>query len=235
MTNKLTDNSFLLNFTIFISQTTGQMKKRNIKMDRPKGKPKKKSNIAKTRPKSGSIDQKLTMKTKPKTKIKTRPKQRLKPKVKPKHETTPTTASNVVKLDAANEMPDELRWIHEDPHELLLSRFIETPKGTKLGESIGIEKKSLILKNKSNFYSVPLNSIKEKGDKLILRKKIDWKKAAKIGEAWRRRTLDVIKPLTETKSKPLIRSKQKLKTKTKTKSKIRSRPVSKRKKSVVVK
>jgi hypothetical protein len=103
-------------------------------------------------------------------------KQQVKPKVKPEEA----------------EIPDELRWIQEDPHELLLSRFIETPKGTRLGESIGIDKKMLIMKKKSKFYSIPLKAIKEKGDVLILKKRVDWKKASKLGETWRKRTLDVI-------------------------------------------
>jgi hypothetical protein len=116
------------------------------------------------------------------------PKQEVKPKKEP----------------VEGEIPEELRWLQEDPHELLLSRFIETSKGTRLGESIGIDKKMLIMKKKSKFYSIPLKAIKEKGDVLILKKRVDWKKASKLGESWRRRTLDVI-PGKQTKSSKVIK------------------------------
>jgi len=106
-----------------------------------------------------------------------------------------------------NEIPDELNWIKEDPHELLLSRFVETPKGTKLGESIGIYRKRIILKNKLNFYSIPLDSIREKGAKLVLRRKVDWKKAAKLGEIWRKNTLDIIEIQKHKQKKSLKKKK----------------------------
>ena len=87
-------------------------------------------------------------------------------------------------------VPDELRWMQEDPQDQLLSRFVETPKGTRVGESIGIEKKKMILKFKSNFYVIPLNYIKEKDDKLVLLRKVNWERAGKLGEIWRRNALD---------------------------------------------
>jgi hypothetical protein len=91
-----------------------------------------------------------------------------------------------------DEVPEQLKWLQEDPHELLLSRFIESPKGVRLGESIGIDGSNIIMKNKTKFYSISLKAIKEKGDALILRKKINWKLAEKLGEKWRKKTLDVI-------------------------------------------
>ena len=97
------------------------------------------------------------------------------------------------KLQQEDNIPEEVRWLQEDPQDQLLSRFVETPKGTKVGESIGIEKSELILKNKLNFYLIPLNYVKEKDGKLILRRKVNWSSAAKLGDAWRRRALDIIR------------------------------------------
>jgi len=98
----------------------------------------------------------------------------------------------IAKSKKADEVPNEVKWMQEDPHDQLLSRFIETPKGTRVGESIGIEKSRIILKNKLKFYSIPLNYVKEKDDKLVLRRKVDWIHAAKLGELWRKNALDVI-------------------------------------------
>lgn len=96
------------------------------------------------------------------------------------------------KSKRTDEVPNEVKWMQEDPQDQLLSRFVETPKGTRVGESIGIEKSKIILKNKLKFYSIPLNYVKEKDDKLVLRRKVDWTRAAKLGELWRKNALDVI-------------------------------------------
>ena len=105
-----------------------------------------------------------------------------------------------------DQVPNEVKWMQEDPQDQLLSRFVETPKGTVVGESIGIEKSMIILKNKLKFYSVPLKYVKEKDDKLILKRKIDWSKAEKLGELWRKEALDVLpknKPKKSKRSKKL--------------------------------
>ena len=111
------------------------------------------------------------------------------------------SVKTVKKKDKFEGLPEELMWIKEDPQELLLSRFVETPKGTRLGESIGVDKTQLILKNKSKFYSIPLKFIKEKKNKLVLRKKVNWKTAARKGEHWRKITLDPMYQKTKKKMK----------------------------------
>jgi hypothetical protein len=120
--------------------------------------------------------------------IKKIPKKKLvrKPKSKLKKQTT------TVKTKKANEVPDEVKWMEEDPHDQLLSRFVETPKGTVVGESIGIEKTRIILKNKLKFYSIPLKYVKEKDDILILQRRVNWTRAEKLGEVWRKAALDII-------------------------------------------
>jgi hypothetical protein len=91
-------------------------------------------------------------------------------------------------------LPEDVKWLEDDPHDEILSRFIFDPKGSQVGETIGVEGKQLILKDHEKFYSIPLNSIKERNDELILVKKVDWNKAEKKGEKWRKKALDVIKP-----------------------------------------
>lgn len=103
-------------------------------------------------------------------------------KLKPKSTSVSSKKDEVV--------PDELRWMQEDPQDQLLSRFVETPKGTRVGESIGIEKKKMILKFKSKFFVIPLSYVKEKDDKLVLLRKVNWDNAGKLGEIWRRNALD---------------------------------------------
>jgi hypothetical protein len=157
-----------------------------------------KNKRAKAKPKQSSPQTKLKTKTHAiKTKKKLVKKTRLK-----KRSTTVTP-----KPKKEQEVPDEVKWMQEDPHDQLLSRFVETPKGTRVGESIGIEQSRIILKNKLNFYVIPLKYIKEKDDKLILRRKVNWDRAAKLGEAWRKKALDVIPKNKPKRKKGKIRKK----------------------------
>ena len=128
---------------------------------------------------------KTTQKLKPKA-IKSGSKKKLVKRSKLK--TKPTQK----KVQKEDEIPDEVKWLQEDPQDQLLSRFVETPKGTVVGESIGIEKSKIILKNKLKFYVIPLKYVKEKDDKLVLRRKVNWDNASKLGERWRKQALDVI-------------------------------------------
>ncbi|WP_455392723.1 DUF5749 family beta-barrel protein [[Eubacterium] cellulosolvens] len=146
---------------------------------------------------SNKVRQKAKVKLKKKSlkkKLIRRPKQKLKNR-------QPTA-----KQKGEDEVPDEVKWLQEDPHDQLLSRFVETPKGTRVGESIGIEKSRIILKNKLKFYSIPLKFVKEKDEKLILRRKVNWSRAEKLGEIWRKNALDII---PKTKPKPSKASKAK--------------------------
>lgn len=143
-----------------------------------------------------NVDIAKTKKMEPVQKIKSKPtpkqksKKPLKPKpvkkVRIKKRTAPAPGS---KPGKEGELPIELQWIREDPKEQLLSRFVESPKGTLLGESIGIDKTKIIIKHKLKFYSIPLKSIKEKDDKLVLTKRVNWERAAKLGELWRKDAL----------------------------------------------
>jgi hypothetical protein len=71
----------------------------------------------------------------------------------------------------------------------------------------------IILKNKLKFYSIPLRFVKEKDDKLVLRKRVDWARAEKLGEIWRKNALDVIPSKKVNKGKISIVRKSKVKRK----------------------
>jgi hypothetical protein len=90
-------------------------------------------------------------------------------------------------------LPEDVKWLEDDPHDEILSRFIYNSKGAQVGETIGVEGKQLILKNREKFYSIPLNFIHEKNNELVLKKNVNWDNAEKKGEKWRKKSLDVIK------------------------------------------
>jgi hypothetical protein len=80
-----------------------------------------------------------------------------------------------------------------DPEEFkdeYLSRFVKDSKNAVKGETIGFEGKDLILKKDDDFFRVPMISVQLEGDFLRLVKDVNWKKAEKGGEKWRKRELD---------------------------------------------
>jgi hypothetical protein len=141
------------------------------------------SRTAKTVPKKVQ-DRKKVQKVKPRPKKPVTAKATKKPVQKPK-EPEPST-------------PNELKWMEEDPRDHLLSRFIYDSKDDVIGESIGVEGTQLIMKRGKYFYSVPLKKIKERENDLTLKGKVNKRQARRMGEAWRKRTLD---PLYQKKKK----------------------------------
>jgi hypothetical protein len=120
---------------------------------------------------------------------------------KVKGKTTQTTKKPVKSAKVKEEVsttPVELKWVEEDPRDHLLSRFIYDSKNKVIGESIGVEGKQLIMKSGKYFYSIPLKKIHEKENDLTLKGKVNRQQARKLGEAWRKRTLD---PLYQKKKK----------------------------------
>ncbi len=104
-------------------------------------------------------------------------------------------AAKKVPIKAEEEtLPEEIRWLEEDPHDNILSRFILDRKGKQIGESIGVEGNQLIVKDRKKFFSIPLKSVQEKDNELLLKRKVNWAVAEKKGEKWRKHALDVIKP-----------------------------------------
>jgi hypothetical protein len=199
MLNFLTNQCLILNFIINNSQVTNKTKAKVKKT-------KQKQRLVRTKPKK-KIPQAAELKDTP---VKTRPPRArtVTPRKKVVRAAKVKRRPATGKTDKASKekIPDEVKWMQEDPQDQLLSRFVETPKGTRVGESIGIEKKRIILKNKLKFYSIPLKYVKEKDDVLILRRKVNWSVAEKLGEAWRKNALDVIpknkpKPVKKTKAK----------------------------------
>lgn len=79
----------------------------------------------------------------------------------------------------------------EDLSESLIPRFVVNKSGEKIGETIGMDGQSIILKKNNDFYSVPLSVLDEHLGELIIEKNIDWEKAKALGERWRKKSFVV--------------------------------------------
>lgn len=75
----------------------------------------------------------------------------------------------------------------EDMYESLIPCFVINKNGEKIGETIGMDGKRIIIKKMEAFYSVPLSKINEKSDKLVV-DDVDWKEAKILGERWRKKS-----------------------------------------------
>jgi len=104
-----------------------------------------------------------------------------------------------------------------DYEDEILSRFIVDKKDNIIGESIGIEDKFIVVKHREKFYLIPRKAVILQGDKLVLKKKVDWIAALARGEGWRKEELDHLwgKPLKPTKKKTIKKKTAKKKTKEK--------------------
>lgn len=66
----------------------------------------------------------------------------------------------------------------------LTCKFVVDGKGSKIGESIAINKDLLIIKSGKKYLGVPLKHIKKQKNKLQVRGLISREKAEKLGERW---------------------------------------------------
>lgn len=78
----------------------------------------------------------------------------------------------------------------DDFRDDYLSRFVKDSGNTIMGETIGFEGRDLILKKDDDFFRIPMGSVDLERDFLRLVKEVNWKKARKEGEKWRKRELD---------------------------------------------
>ena len=78
----------------------------------------------------------------------------------------------------------------EDPRDEYLSRFIRDAKGKDLGESVGVDGDMLIIKDKMDFFKIPMKSATILESHIEIKGKVNWKKARKDGERWRASELD---------------------------------------------
>jgi hypothetical protein len=78
----------------------------------------------------------------------------------------------------------------EDPRDEFLSLFVKDSDDEVRGETIGVEGKEIVMKNGSHFLKVPMDSLRLEENILRVVKRIDWKKARKKGERWKKRELD---------------------------------------------
>ncbi len=167
-----------------------------IKKPKVKGRKPSRPKHKRARPKK-VVTPKIVSKPKSKAKIVPKPtikKPKLKKAIKKKRAVKLRTKKKLPKKVEEERLPEEIRWLEDDPHDNILSRFIIDVKGNQIGESIGVEGKQLIVKHRKKFFSIPLRSVQEKDDGLLLKRKVNWAAAEKKGEKWRKRALDVIPP-----------------------------------------
>jgi len=84
---------------------------------------------------------------------------------------------------------EDMKWIMEDPHDEMFSRFVLDGGGKRLGESIGVDGRYLIVKSKMKFYKIPLEAIADEGDELRIIRRVDMDRARKLGETWKKTNL----------------------------------------------
>jgi hypothetical protein len=84
---------------------------------------------------------------------------------------------------------EDFKWMEEDPHDELFSRFVYSRAGERMGESIGVENKHLIVKSEQKFYLVPLAAVDFEADDLRVVRRVDWKKAGRLGNTWKKKNL----------------------------------------------
>ncbi len=77
-----------------------------------------------------------------------------------------------------------------DPRDEYLSRFIKDKKGKDLGESIGMDGDMLIMKDRMEFYRIPMKNVTIVENHIQINGRVNWKKAKKEGEKWRNSELD---------------------------------------------
>lgn len=75
----------------------------------------------------------------------------------------------------------------EDIYESLIPFFVVNKNNEPVGETIGMDGKRIIIKNKEVFYSIPLSKLNKKFDKLVA-DDVDWEEAKILGERWRKKS-----------------------------------------------
>ena len=70
----------------------------------------------------------------------------------------------------------------------LLCRFVTDGTGRKIGESVSLYEDIIIIKSDDNFLGVPLKHIEEDGKTILVKGLVDFDKAYKMGEKWRKKS-----------------------------------------------
>jgi hypothetical protein len=78
----------------------------------------------------------------------------------------------------------------EDTSESLIPCFVVNKTNEPVGETIGMDGKRIIIKNREVFYSISLSKLNKKFDKLVV-DAVDWKEAKILGERWRKKSFVV--------------------------------------------
>jgi hypothetical protein len=82
------------------------------------------------------------------------------------------------------------KMVAEDPKDEYLSLFVKDVKDQQRGETIGVEGDQIVIKDGPEFFKAPLKSFKLDGRILRAITRIDWEKARKKGEGWKKKELD---------------------------------------------
>ncbi|MFO8050284.1 MAG: DUF5749 family beta-barrel protein [Thermoplasmatota archaeon] len=71
-----------------------------------------------------------------------------------------------------------------------LSLHVREKNGKSRGETISFDGNSIIIKDGDDFLKVPFSKLEKKDEHIEVTKKVNWKKAKKEGERWRKDELD---------------------------------------------
>lgn len=81
----------------------------------------------------------------------------------------------------------------QDESTSYLCRFVYEDNGKKIGESITIHDKDiLIIKSKDSFLGIPLKHIDQKDKILTVKGLLDLDKALEMGECWRKKSYQLM-------------------------------------------
>lgn len=79
----------------------------------------------------------------------------------------------------------------EKVRELTL-RIVLKENSEKFGETICVVGKRVIVKKDADFYSIPINKLKEKFGDLVLSENTNMEEAKKLGDAWKSKSTSVL-------------------------------------------
>jgi hypothetical protein len=82
------------------------------------------------------------------------------------------------------------KMVLDDPRDEYLSRFVHEVDGRIIGETIGLEKEMIVIKNGDDFFVAPLSSFELDDNVLKVIVPVNWNKAREEGEDWKNKELD---------------------------------------------
>jgi hypothetical protein len=76
----------------------------------------------------------------------------------------------------------------------VLSRFVENADGERVGETVGMDGRFVIVKGRDpvRFHAIPRDALVLQGETFKVDRAVDWPAAATAGEAWREKQHRVV-------------------------------------------